>query len=84
MPAGEDAPGPSRTRAAPRSGPASGARSQARLPWWGVALPVCAFAVLLGLMTSGGAGSTASGGEPAGWRPVVRVLERVEAALPAG
>jgi hypothetical protein len=39
---------------------AGGAGAQTRLPWWAVALPALAFAVLLALLTSGSADASAA------------------------
>ncbi|HEX5567265.1 MAG TPA: hypothetical protein VFY14_10160 [Streptomyces sp.] len=55
----------------PRRPAAHGADT--RLPWWGVALPVTAFAVLLVLLVGGGEASAAA--EPPQYP--VRLLERV-------
>ncbi|MEV3991564.1 hypothetical protein AB0J57_21900 [Streptomyces sp. NPDC049837] len=47
-----------------------------RLPWWGVALPVLAFAVLFALI-AGGAEAHAAGGDPA----VARIVEQIQHTL---
>ncbi|GAA3369686.1 hypothetical protein GCM10020367_13370 [Streptomyces sannanensis] len=47
-----------------------------RLPWWAIALPVMAFAVLLLLMTGSGSAYAADGG-PA----ITQLLERVQQTL---
>ncbi|ORT57489.1 hypothetical protein [Streptomyces sp. CB03238] len=46
------------------------------LPWWAVALPVLAFAVLFGLITGGGE-AHAAGGDLA----VGRILEQIQHTL---
>jgi hypothetical protein len=51
-------------------------RVDTRLPWWALALPVLAFALLLALLTGGGE-ARAAGGEPA----VGRILERIQQTL---
>ncbi|MBM9505703.1 hypothetical protein [Actinacidiphila acididurans] len=49
--------GPERTGggAGASAGPGGGPGAQTRLPWWALALPALAFAVLLALFTGGGA-----------------------------
>ncbi|WP_328462568.1 hypothetical protein [Streptomyces sp. NBC_00448] len=44
-----------RSAAAPRAdrGPGKASTAQTRVPWWAVALPVVAFAVLLALLSGG-------------------------------
>ncbi|MFF8828755.1 hypothetical protein [Streptomyces sp. NPDC015131] len=56
---------------APAAGPAG-----SRLPWWAVALPVLAFAVLLALLTGGGQ-ARAAGGDP----EVGRFLQQIQHTL---
>lgn len=55
---------------------ATGSAAGTRLPWWAVALPVLAFAVLFGLITGGGE-AHAAGDDPA----VGRILEQIQHTL---
>ena len=54
--------------------------AQTRLPWWAVALPVLAFAVLLILLVGGGRADAADQQGPA-HRPVAHVLDGFEQVL---
>lgn len=66
MPARPYAPAPSRRAIGPG----------ARLPWWAVALPAMAFAVLLVLMTGSGRTHSASTGPE-----IHRILDRIQQTL---
>ncbi|MFF8292345.1 hypothetical protein ACF068_24355 [Streptomyces sp. NPDC016309] len=57
-------------------GRASSGGADTRLPWWSLALPVLAFAVLFGLLTGSGE-AHAAGGDPA----VARILEQIQHTL---
>ncbi|WP_149180097.1 hypothetical protein [Streptomyces sp. TRM49041] len=65
-----------RTRTHATVGTTGSAGVDVRLPWWGVALPVAAFAVLFLLITGPGS-AQATGGEPAGGR----ILEQIQITL---
>lgn len=69
----------------PSSHPSAGGetRPQTRLRWWGLVLPVLAFAVLLMLMPAGGAHATEVA-QQAPWQPVVGLMERLGHLLFAG
>ncbi|NGO70262.1 hypothetical protein [Streptomyces boncukensis] len=58
-----------RTARARQATPVSGV--QTRLPWWGIALPVAAFVVLLVLLVGGGEADAA---EPSGGRALFAAL----------
>jgi hypothetical protein len=45
-----------------------------RLPWWGLALPVLVFCILLALMLAGGDAEAAQRGS----EPLARLLERLQ------
>ncbi len=51
--------------------------SDARLPWWAVALPALAFCALLALMVAGGDADAAQHGS----EPLARLLERLQQSL---
>jgi hypothetical protein len=65
-----------RQHSSPGSAPGS---PQTRLPWWAAALPVLAFAVLLGLMLGGPEANAAQ--QQAGGAVLASVLERLAQAL---
>ncbi|MFE2379190.1 hypothetical protein [Streptomyces sp. NPDC059398] len=60
----------------PHHGPAQSG-IDVRLPWWAVALPALAFAVLLLLISAPGQAHTGTGEAT-----VTRVLERIQQSLP--
>ena len=64
---------PAQTRPTPR--PTAGGAGT-RLPWWALALPVAAFAVLLTLLVGGG--EAVAAGPP---EHLIRVLERIRLLL---
>jgi len=60
-----------------------GPQPQTRLRWWGLLLPVVAFALLLALLSAGDTHAAAAE-QQAAWQPVVDLLRRIGHALAAG
>ena len=70
------------THSVPLPRPAGRGAAQARLPWWGLALPLAAFAVLLLLPLAGPAGE--AGRSLVGQPSFLLVVERVQQVLAGG